>query len=66
MFEVTSAFGTVGLSTGVAADAPHPVQLVLVGLMFIGRVGPAVVATALALNVRHRLYRYPEEKPIVG
>ncbi len=66
VFEVTSAFGTVGLSTGVAADAPHPVQLVLVGLMFIGRVGPAVVATALALNVRHRLYRYPEEKPIVG
>ncbi|HEY8474036.1 MAG TPA: potassium transporter TrkG [Natronosporangium sp.] len=66
MFDVISAFGTVGLTTGVTSQAPLPAQLVLAALMFIGRVGPVVVATALALNTRQRLYRYPEERPIVG
>lgn len=66
MFDVVSAFGTVGLSTGVTMNSPAPAQLVLAALMFIGRIGPAVVATALALNTRRRLYRYPQERPIVG
>jgi potassium uptake TrkH family protein len=66
MFDVVSAFATVGLSTGVAIQAPQPAQLVLATLMFIGRVGPVVLATALALNTRQRLYRYPQERPIVG
>jgi len=66
MFDVISAFGTVGLSTGVAAGSPQPVQLVLAALMFIGRIGPVVVATGLALNTRHRHYRYPQERPVVG
>lgn len=66
MFDVISAFGTVGLSTGVAAEAPEPAQLVLAALMYVGRVGPAVVATGLALNTRQRHYRYPQERPIVG
>jgi trk system potassium uptake protein TrkH len=34
--------------------------------MFIGRVGTIAVAAALALKTRRRLYRYPEERPIVG
>src|SRR5690606_8549173 len=54
MFDVVSAFGTVGLSTGVTMNSPAPAQLVLAALMFIGRIGPAVVATALALNTRRR------------
>lgn len=66
MFDVISAFGTVGLSTGVAAAAPEPAQLVLAALMYVGRIGPAVVATGLALNTRQRHYRYPQERPIVG
>jgi Trk-type K+ transport system membrane component len=66
MFDVISAFATVGLSTGVAMGAPEPARLVLTALMFVGRVGPVVVATALALNTRQRLYRYPQERPIVG
>lgn len=66
MFDVISAFATVGLSTGVAMGAPEPAQLVLTALMFVGRVGPVVVATGLALNTRRRLYRYPTERPIVG
>lgn len=66
LFDVISAFATVGLSTGVTMGSPEPAQVVLTALMFIGRVGPVVVATGLALNTRRRLYRYPEERPIVG
>jgi trk system potassium uptake protein len=66
MFDVISAFATVGLSTGVTMGSPEPAQLVLAALMFVGRIGPVVLATALALNTRHRLYRYPQERPIVG
>lgn len=66
MFDVISAFATVGLSVGVSTGSPEPAQLVLAGLMFVGRVGPVVLATGLALNTRQRLYRYPEERPLVG
>lgn len=66
VFDVISAFATVGLSTGVAMGSPEPAQVVLTALMFVGRVGPVVVATGLALNTRRRLYRYPEGRPIVG
>ncbi|AGL14359.1 TrkH family potassium uptake protein [Actinoplanes sp. N902-109] len=66
LFEVTSAFATVGLSTGITSSLPEPAQLVLVVLMYVGRVGTIAVGTAIALNTRRRLYRYPEERPIVG
>ena len=66
LFEVISAFATVGLSTGITADLPAAGQLILVGLMFVGRVGTITVATALALRGRHVNYRYPQERPIVG
>jgi Trk-type K+ transport system membrane component len=66
LFDVISAFATVGLSTGVTMAAPEPAQLVLAALMFIGRVGPAALAAGLALNTRQRLYRFPQERPIVG
>lgn len=65
-FEVVSAFATVGLSTGITADLPASAQIVLMLLMFLGRVGPITVATALAVNTRHRHYQLPEERPIVG
>jgi Trk-type K+ transport system membrane component len=35
-------------------------------LMFLGRVGPITLGTALVLRERERLYRYPEERPIIG
>lgn len=66
LFEVTSAFGTVGLSTGITADIPAGGQLLLIGLMFIGRIGPLTFATALALRERAQRYELPEERPIVG
>ena len=66
LFEVISAFSTVGLSTGITADLPPAGQLAIIILMFVGRVGTITVATALALGAQRRPYRYPEENPIVG
>lgn len=66
LFESISAFATVGLSTGITDELPAVGQLVLVVLMFVGRVGTITVASALALRATHRRYRYPEERPIVG
>lgn len=66
LFETISAFATVGLSTGITADLPPSALVVLVILMFVGRVGTITAATALALEARDRPFRYPEENPIVG
>ena len=66
LFEVVSAFATVGLSTGITADLETWHQLVLVVLMFVGRLGPITLGTALALRERRRLFRYPESAPIIG
>lgn len=66
VFEVVSAFATVGLSTGITADLPTSGQLTIIVLMFVGRVGTITLASALALQERYVPYRYPEERPIVG
>jgi Trk-type K+ transport system membrane component len=66
LFEVTSAFATAGLSTGVLPDLPPAAHYFLVGLMFVGRLGTVTLASALALRESRRLYRFPEERPIVG
>jgi trk system potassium uptake protein TrkH len=66
VFEVVSAFATVGLSTGITAELPPAAQGVLIALMYAGRVGVVTLALALAINQVPRAYRFPEEKPIVG
>ncbi|MBP2365916.1 TrkH family potassium uptake protein [Pseudonocardia parietis] len=66
LFEVTSAFGTVGLSTGITGDLPVAGELVLVVLMIVGRLGSITAATALALRERRRRYELPEERLVVG
>ncbi len=66
LFEVISAFATVGLSTGITADLPAAGQYLLVMLMFLGRTGPVTLATALVLRERRRQYRRPEERVLVG
>ena len=66
LFESTSAFGTVGLSTGVTGSISTVGHLVLVAVMLCGRVGPLTFATAIALRDRSRLYRHAEERPIIG
>jgi trk system potassium uptake protein len=66
LFEVVSAFATVGLSTGITADVGTPGQLLLIGLMFVGRLGPITLVSALALRERQRLYHHPEGRPLIG
>ena len=66
LFEVLSAFATCGLSTGITASLPDGAKYVLTVLMFVGRTGTMTLAAALALRERKRLYRLPEERPIVG
>ena len=66
LFEVVSAFATVGLSTGITAQVGTAGQLLLVVLMFLGRLGPVTLATALALRSRPRRYELPQERPIIG
>ncbi|MFC5826392.1 TrkH family potassium uptake protein [Nonomuraea insulae] len=66
LFEVVAAFGTAGLSTGITANLGTAGHLLLVVLMFIGRIGPLTLGSALALNRRTRHYELPEERVIVG
>lgn len=66
LFETSSAFATVGLSTGITAKLPPLSQLVIILLMFLGRVGPITLGAALALRTQPTRARYPEERPIIG
>ena len=66
LFDVVSAAATVGLSTGVVAEFPAWAQVWITILMFIGRLGPVVVASALALRITHRHFELPKERPLIG
>lgn len=66
LFEVVSALSTVGLSMGLTTRLSDGGLLVLMGLMFIGRVGPLVVAASL-IGERPRFnYRLPEADIMIG
>lgn len=66
LFEAVSAFGTVGLSAGLTPELPSSGRLIITMLMFVGRVGPITLVSALALRERAQRYRLPEERPIIG
>ncbi|MFZ2502235.1 MAG: potassium transporter TrkG [Nocardioides sp.] len=66
LFEVVSAFATVGLSAGVTPTIGVPAQLLLIFLMFVGRLGPVTLASALALRHHQHHYRLPEGRPLIG
>jgi potassium uptake TrkH family protein len=66
LFETVSAFGTVGLSTGITGDLPPAAEVILIVLMFLGRLGPLTLGTAIALRDRRILYEYPKERPAIG
>jgi Trk-type K+ transport system membrane component len=66
LFDVISAFGTVGLSTGVTAELPDPAVYVMALTIFMGRVGTVTLAAAVAATSRSQLYSLPVERPIVG
>lgn len=66
LFETVSAFGTVGMSTGVTPSLNAWGDLILMALMLIGRVGPITLGAALVLRRRPTVSRVPEEAPLIG
>lgn len=66
VFEVVSAFGTVGLTRGITPSLSASGKVVLVLTMFAGRVGPLSLAVALSKQANRAGIRYPEEKVLVG
>ncbi|MBK0420321.1 TrkH family potassium uptake protein [Leucobacter sp. CSA1] len=66
LFEVISAFATCGLSVGISSEVGAFGKFVLSALMLTGRVGPIVLASALAVRQRRELYTFPVERPIIG
>ncbi|AFY85860.1 MAG: Ktr system potassium uptake protein B [Chroococcidiopsis cubana SAG 39.79] len=66
LFEVVSAFATVGLSTGITANVSAAAKLVLIATMFIGRVGILLLIGAVLGDPRPTAIHYPEENLLVG
>jgi trk system potassium uptake protein TrkH len=66
LFEVTSAFGTVGLTTGITTTLTLAGKIIIVLMMFIGRLGPLTLTYALAPKPGRVLYRQAEGKIIIG
>ncbi|SHK89354.1 TrkH family potassium uptake protein [Desulforamulus aeronauticus] len=67
LFEVVSAFGTVGLTAGLTTKLTSFGQIIIIITMFIGRLGPLTLAFALASRLKRKDHiRYPEERIIIG
>lgn len=67
LFELISAFGTVGLSMGVTAKLSIISKLIIILTMYIGRVGPLTIMYALSKKkYREGKYKYPEETILIG
>jgi trk system potassium uptake protein len=66
LFEVASAFATVGLSTGITAGLTAGSKLVLVATMYIGRVGILLLIGSLLGDPKPFVVQYPEESLLVG
>jgi len=65
-FETVSAFGTVGLSTGITGGLSSLAKGLLVVTMFVGRLGPLTVGVAIVREMEALRFRYPEERVLVG
>jgi len=66
LFETVSAFGTVGLSTGITGQLSKISRVLITITMFAGRVGPLTLAVAIGEKQRKGVYHYPTEKVMVG
>ncbi len=65
-FETVSAFGTVGLSRGITPDLSLWGKIIIIIVMFLGRIGLFTVAIALGEEISQVKYQYPETTLIVG
>lgn len=68
LFEVFSAFGTVGLSCGITPELSEASRLVLIAIMFIGRLGPLSITIAIAnkQSENKEIFHYPEDRIMIG
>lgn len=66
LFEVISALGTVGLSTGMTATLSDTSRVIMIFLMVLGRLGPITTFVALSHSERPEPFEYPNEEPLVG
>lgn len=66
LFEVTSAFGTVGLTMGLTPELTLVGKIIIILMMFIGRLGPLTLSYAIAPKPGRVLYRNAEGKIIIG
>ncbi|HNX75422.1 MAG TPA: TrkH family potassium uptake protein [Candidatus Rifleibacterium sp.] len=66
IFEAISAFATVGLSTGITPILSIPGKLLIVALMFIGRIGPLTMALSITAQETRINIQYPETRVLVG
>ncbi|BBC24507.1 potassium uptake protein, TrkH family [Pseudanabaena sp. ABRG5-3] len=66
LFEATSAFGTVGLSTGITGSLSTAGRLVIIATMYIGRVGILLLMAAIFTDTKPSLIKYPQESMLVG
>ncbi len=66
LFEVVSALGTVGLSTGITPQLNEGGKILIMLLMFVGRLGPLTIALALAQQKPRPAVAYAEEQVMIG
>ena len=66
LFELVSAFGTVGLSAGITRDLTVVGKIIIIITMFIGRIGPLTLALAIGQRRESVTYEYPEEAVMIG
>jgi len=66
LFEVVSAFGTVGLSMGITAQLLPLSQLIIIATMYIGRVGVILLMAAIVGDPKPTMVQYPEENLLIG
>lgn len=66
LYETTSAFGTVGLTTGLTSKLSDIGKILIMFMMYFGRVGPLTVALAMTKNKKNSGYKYPEAKILIG
>jgi trk system potassium uptake protein TrkH len=66
LFETVSAFGTVGLSTGITPDLSIAGKVMIIIMMFIGRLGPLTLTLVLTRTQRTSRYRYPMDSVRIG
>jgi trk system potassium uptake protein TrkH len=66
LFETVSAFGTVGLSTGITPELSERGKLIITLLMFIGRLGPLTIGFAFMKYRKPVRYEYAEERLMIG